>query len=147
MPAVIVPDFLPSRCGFRFANAFPRGPVFRLPVLRLPVGDASRGLCGGMIYAACDLFHGRAEPPPDDVPPAYGTPLFRHFVRRLFDSFHLPWGPMKYYAWMRVPESVTRTVLLHRTVRHEWPRVRRDLDGGHPAALGLVRVCTRNPLR
>ena len=31
--------------------------------------------------------------------------------------------------------------------RPQWPRVRRELDAGRLAALGLIRVPSRNPLR
>jgi hypothetical protein len=33
-----------------------------------------------------------------------------------------------------------------RMVRVEWPRVRAEIDGGHPSPLGLVRVRSWNPL-
>jgi hypothetical protein len=52
-----VPGFLPSRQGFRFANDFPHVPLrwIGVPgVIRIPIGDASNGLCGGMAFAARD---------------------------------------------------------------------------------------------
>ena len=141
MAAARVPGFLPSLCGFRFSNCFPPQPLLR--VARLGIGNASRGLCGGMVFATRDLFE-RGSPPPDDrQPPGYGTPLFGYLVRRLFQSFHLPWGPLRYYRWMVAGDDL----LLRHTIRREWPRVRRELDAGRLATLGLIRVYSRNPLR
>jgi hypothetical protein len=143
MASARVPGFLPSRCGFRFSNCFPRQPLLRLPLAGLGIGDASRGLCGGMVFAARELFE-RGSPPPDDrEPPGHGSPLFGYLVRHLFQSFHLPWGPLHYYRWMTAADDK----LMRHTVRHEWPRVRRALDAGRLATLGLIRVSSRNPLR
>ncbi|MCI0635653.1 MAG: hypothetical protein L0206_17315 [Actinobacteria bacterium] len=53
----MVPGFLPSTSGFRFANAFSNVPVRRIgipSVISVPIGDASNGLCGGMAFAARD---------------------------------------------------------------------------------------------
>jgi hypothetical protein len=150
MPAVRVLDFLPSRDGFRFANCFPPQPLMRLPLpwlFRLRIGNAANGLCGGMIFSACDLFHARTPPPACTDPPGYGSPLFRCLVRRLFASFHLPWGPLKYYRWMRYTDAPGRASLARRTVASEWPRVRREIDAGRPAALGLVLVRSANPFQ
>jgi hypothetical protein len=31
-------------------------------------------------------------------------------------------------------------------IREEWPKIRADIEGGHPSALGLVRAKSWNPL-
>ena len=83
-----VPGFLPSTHGLRFKNDWPAAAAFRIDVLGLqvPVGDARRGLCGGMVFAVRDLFLlGRAVPP-DTVAPGSG-PLYEYIGRRLKDSF------------------------------------------------------------
>jgi hypothetical protein len=141
MASARVPGFLPSTCGFRFANFFPPQPLLRLG--RLRVGDASRGLCGGMVFAARDFFERGCQPPDDRQPPDYGSPLFGYLVRRLFHSFHLPWGPLRYYRWTAAADGL----LLRHTIRREWPRVRRELDAGRLTPLGLIRTRSRNPLR
>jgi hypothetical protein len=146
MASARVPGFLPSTCGFRFANAFLPQPLLRIPLAglgHLRIGNASRGLCGGMIFAARDFFERGCPPPDDREPPDHGSPLFGYLVRRLFQSFHLPWGPLRYYHWMAARD----TDLFRATVRREWPRVRRELDAGRLAALGLIRPRSRNPLR
>jgi hypothetical protein len=132
---VRVEGFLPSKHGFRFSNCFPCGPVVtvRLPGLGLvPFGDASRGLCGGMAFAVRDYFDaGEAIPVPEE-PPEPGSPLFNYLVRRLWDSFLLPGGPFRYYAWMRLRDDV----IFRRTLTEGWPRIRTELDRGRlvPAA-------------
>ena len=145
-------DFLPSRHGFRFSNYFPPGPVLHLPLPvagTLPVGDASRGLCGGMVFSARDYFEAGRLPPPHDEPPAGDSPLFRYLVRRLFESFNLPSGPLKYYAWMALPDHDTWYArgLRSRTLGEEWPRLRAELDRGRLAPLGFIRHRSGNVFR
>lgn len=144
-----IPGFLPSRSGFRFANRFPSQPLFRLPMLcpgGLPIGNAANGLCGGMVFAAHDFFRAGIPVPEDTTPPASGSPLYRYLVRRMFDSFCLPWGPLRYYRWMAAPERGTAAPSW-KTIRQEIPRILAEIDAGRPAALGVIRVHSRNPLQ
>lgn len=151
-----VDGFLPSTSGFHFTNAFPRQPVlvFDPPgPLRVPIGDASRGLCGGMTYAVRDLFEAGRRPPDLDTPPPPDSPLYRYIVRRLFASWDLPYGVARYYRLMGTPGSdhpvrvatVRGTGMV--TAADEWPRVRLDLHQGVLSPLGLVTEHTPNPLR
>ena len=142
---VRVGDFLPSRHGFRFSNDFPSGPVVKLRLLGLPelcFGDASCGLCGGMSFAVRDYFVQGRPVPDSNKHPAPGSPLFKYLVRRLWDSFRLPGGPFRYYAWMRLPD----VKIWQRTLSDSWPRVRRELDRGRLAPLGMNRYRSRNPM-
>lgn len=148
---VRVQGFAPSASGFRFPNSFPPGPVLAVGVggRRLGVGNAAKGLCGGMVFAARDLFEDGIAPPPATEPPAGGSPLFRYVVRRLFHSFDLPVGPARYMAWMVLPAGDGRHGLrgiASRSVRREWPRIKRDLDRGVLSPVGLVRLRSFNPL-
>ncbi len=152
MSAWVVPNFLPSRCGMRFCNYFPPGPVLSLPLPYgrcVPVGDASRGLCGGIVFTVRDYFEAQREPPSCEEPPAGDSALFHYLVRRLFDSFNLPTGPLKYCAWMSLPDEDTRYArgLRTRTFREEWPRIKAELDRGRLSPLGFIRHRTANPLR
>lgn len=153
-----VPDFLPSSSGFRFPNRFPHVPVRRISVhglVSIPIGDASDGLCGGMVFAVRDYFETGRPPPQDSSPPAEGTPLFRYLVDRLFDSFDLPMGPTQYLKLMSpaLPDSDGALARLGigphgrawQTIRQEWPRIRAEIDRGHPSPIGLVRVKSSNP--
>jgi hypothetical protein len=152
-----VEGFLPSRSGFAFANDFPSVPVRRIGVpgvVSVGVGDASNGLCGGMTYAVRDYFEAGRTPPTDAAAPGEG-PLFDYLVDRLFDSFDLPAGPARYLELMSplLPDGETLLSRLGlaphgrawRMIEAEWPRVRDDVDAGHPSPLGLVMVRSSNP--
>ncbi|HEX9123106.1 MAG TPA: hypothetical protein VF984_07060 [Actinomycetota bacterium] len=75
---------------------------------------------------------------------------------RLFDSFNLPLGPVRYLELMNPPLPEGETVWSRlgltphgrawRTVKEEWPKVRAEIDAGHPCPLGLVRMKSTNPL-
>ena len=140
MAGTRVPGFSPSVNGLRFPNAFPKGPL--LHVAGIPIGNASNGICGGMAFAARDLFEAGLPPPADTSPPAPGTPLFGYLVRRLFASFDLPLGPIRYLLWMVLPKGNRFGIhgVAWRTIRHHWPRIRSDLDRGILPPLGLVRA-------
>ncbi len=152
-----VAGFTPSTSGFRFPNAFPHVPVRRIGIpgtLSVPIGDASNGLCGGMVFAARDYFEAGRTPPPDTTPPSEG-PLFDYLVDRLFDSFCLPWGPGRYLALMSplLPDGETFWTRLGfgvhgrswQMARDEWPKIRADVDAGHPSPIGLITVKSSDP--
>jgi hypothetical protein len=153
----VVPGFLPSTHGFRFANSFPHVPLRSIGVpgvIEVPIGDASNGLCGGMAFAARDYFEAGRQPPPDTTPPGSGA-LYDYLVQRLLDSFGLPLGPKRYLELMNpaLPDGETWLSRLGwlphgrawRMAREEWPKVRADLDGGRLSPLGLVKVKSLDP--
>jgi hypothetical protein len=152
-----VPGFLPSMSGFHFKNSFSRVPVRRIGIPRvvsLGIGDASNGLCGGMAYAVRDYYETGRTPEADTTPPSGGR-LFDYLVDRLFDSFDLPFGPVRYLQLMNplLPdgESIWSRLGLAphgrawRMIAREWPMIRADIDSGHPCPLGLVRVKSTDP--
>jgi hypothetical protein len=139
MTSNAVPGFLPSRNGFRFANRWPAGAArtWQLGLLTLGIGDVGRGLCGGMAFAARDRFERGEAAPPDRAAPGAGSPLFREIVDRQFDSFgrFLVEVPVRFLvAALASDRSRWRA-----TVRDAWPAIRRDIDAGALAMLGLVR--------
>jgi hypothetical protein len=148
-------DFLPSRDGFAFDNTWPPAPglPIRTPFGTVGLGNAAAGLCGGMVFAALDYWVAGVAPPA--ARPGPGTPLYRYVVRRLIDSWHLPAGVARYYLWMNLagqdyrPEVLRQRAMLHglgwRTSEQHWPRVRASIDGGHPAALGIVTMASARP--
>ncbi len=107
-----------------------------------------------MAFAARDYFEAKRSPPDDTVAPGEG-PLFDYLCDRLFDSFDLPSGPARYLELMSPVlsdgESIWSRVglLPHgrawQTVRGEWPKVRADIDAGHPSPLGLIKVKSTDP--
>ena len=95
-----VRNFRPSQNGFHFSNSFIDVP-YDFKVLGVPIrsGHAYNGMCGGMIFAVCDLFYAGKQPPDDRFSPSKGQ-FFTYLCQRLIDSFALPFGPLKYYIWM-----------------------------------------------
>ncbi|MCM3922476.1 hypothetical protein ND748_12505 [Frankia sp. AiPs1] len=165
-----VPGFLPGASAFRFTNSFDVQPLLalRLPGMprRLGIGDASRGLCGGMIFAVRDLFETGLAVPPDVEPPRRGSPLYGYLVRRLLASFDLPRGVARYYGLMRAADTyplprsgsatrpgsrpgsaLGRLGVGRRSLADEWPRIRLDLDSGRLAPIGVITVHSADPLQ
>jgi hypothetical protein len=154
-----VPGFLAGRDSLGFANTWPSQPdlILTLPLPGRPawlrIGDASNGICGGMVFAVRDYFEAGVPPPPDTTPPAAGSVLYAYLVKRLFDSFDLPRGALRYYRGMTMPDE-DRTVLTRlrrgiagNTVTAQWPALRACLDAGRLCPLGLVTVKSPNPGR
>lgn len=147
-----IPGFLPTTAGFHFANRWPPSPTLRFaaripgPVpfeLELRIGDAANGLCGGMALATRDRWMRGEPPPPDREPPAEGSALFRELVRRQIASLELGVTVARFY---RAGASTDRN-RARIAVRETWPAVRREIDAGRPAALGLVHVASADPRR
>jgi hypothetical protein len=148
MPLVQVPGFLPSRSGFHFANSWPPDTIY--PVVTLPIigtvaaQDATRGLCGGFVFAALDLFlhEPRLSPPADTRPAADGTPLFNYIASRQVDSIAL--NGIKYIQWIQTPDQddglqlFDNRGLARRMVETEWPAIKADIDSGVPSPLALI---------
>ena len=141
-------QFLPSANGFGFANRWPHVAPLRyriggpLPV-ELAIGDAANGLCGGVAFAALDLWFAGVAMPAVAETPADGSPAFRYIVRRQLDSFELGLAPARFYllgAPWRSAASRSAEV-----IRRELPRIRRELAAGQPVALGLVHAVSANP--
>jgi len=145
-----IPNFKPSKQGLPYSNSWDHYPDITIKLPRpfgsIKIGDASNGLCGGMVFAVRDLYEAHKLPPPGK--PQEGSPAFDYLVNRLFASFDLPEGVAKYYAWMNLPAH--DTVLgphgtSWRTIRQTMPPLRRSIDAGHPVPLGLVCVHSADP--
>ena len=157
MTSVRVPDFSPKVNGLHFPNAFPPDPIasFRLgDIANLSIGDASKGLCGGMAYTVRDLKEAKVAPPSRTDPPHAGEAIFGYIVGRQIDSIDHGVVPLRFFKLMDparpAHESVVEQVLgWFRIDRHsrtwtmvnlEWPAIRTELDGGQLSILGLVKV-------
>ena len=154
-----IPGILPSRNGLHYPNSWPDEPdiTFNVPPFPpLTLGNASSGLCGGMVFAVRDLFHAGLLPPPATKNPADNTPAFKYIVSRLIDSFNVPAGILEYYTWMVLPAHddqinmfgniiTTVTGTSSRTINQSMPVVRATIDSGQPCPLGLVRVHSSDP--
>jgi hypothetical protein len=156
MEHAAVPGYRPSVHGFRFANAFPSGPTVTLGPFdprRIGFGDASAGLCGGMVLASRDLYEAGLAAPADTEPPANGSPRFRAIVRRQVQSLDWLRVPLRYFDLQAFrPDPPTGLAAwLHRepprvvALRAEWPRIRAGIDDGHPVVVGLIRASGPSP--
>ncbi|MDX6298537.1 MAG: hypothetical protein QOI51_2394 [Nocardioidaceae bacterium] len=132
-----VAGFLPSASGFHFANSWPHQPdiTVPLPTGAVKIGDAANGLCGGMTYAVRDFFEASLPIPANVTNPPLHSPLYAFIVRRLFDSFDIPGGVMKYLSWQAPTRNQFRD-----TVEDEWPKIKAGVDAGQPVPLGLIRT-------
>jgi hypothetical protein len=158
---VRVPGFLPSTSGLHFDNQFPHVPLeeIDLGVAKIPFGNAANGLCGGMVFTVRDYFEaGRPLPPaPGNAPPQPGNPLFDYIVDRLYDSFDLPKGLLRYLELMNpaLPDDESVRSRLHLAphgrswlmIKSEWPKIQADLDNSRLTPVGLVRIISSDPLK
>jgi hypothetical protein len=143
----VVPGFLPSTHGLHFANSYPPGPTVRLGPIDprvIGVGDASSGLCGGMCYTVRDLFEAGIAPPVDRSPPDNGTPRFEAIVRRQVQSLDWFRLPIRFWTRSAIGGSFGGDRAAS-TFEREWPTVRREIDEGRLAMIGLIRVTGLNP--
>jgi hypothetical protein len=113
------------------------------------------GLCGGMALTVRDLYEKQIDPPPDRDAPANGSRRFRALVRRQVQSFDWLRLPLRFYVLSAIHPDVPTwwsRLLGRRTIGdvvldEEWPAIRREIDGGHLAMVGLVRSESFNPFR
>jgi hypothetical protein len=133
--------FRPSRDGFRFGNAWPRGAPVTLAGIGM--GRVYGGLCGGMAYEARRAWLAGEPLPADTVAPADG-PLADRLFKAQLASLGLPAGPLR-YLWLQLPPNDRARREL--TLGHGLPGLRRSLAAGAPALLGLIRVVTWDPRR
>ncbi len=140
-----VPDFLPSTDGLRFANSFPSGPTVKIGPLdpsKIGIGDASAGLCGGMVVYVSERFAAGRPTPTESEPPANGSPLFRALVRNQLRS--LDWFVTPLRFWRLAAMDPARAA--RRSRDRELPRIRAAIDGGRLVRVGLVRHHGFNPM-
>jgi hypothetical protein len=142
---------MPSGQAFRFANSWPHVAAFTVNVkgIDVPVGDASKGLCGGMVFATRDYFEGGQAIPALTATPGSG-PLYEFVGRRLKESFDLPLGPTKYLQFMAAPDGDSGVPVLrwfgllrvrgvaYRTIHDELPKIIADIDANKLSCVGLV---------
>jgi hypothetical protein len=146
--------FKASVNGLHFTNSWPSEPdiVVNVPPFgNVAIGDASNGLCGGMVFTVRDVFQAGMPPIPDTSNPPAQSPLFNYIVARLFASFNIPGGVLKYFDWMNTPDhdtgiwfAIRRGVCWH-TIMEEWPRIKADIDSNMLSPIALVTVYSANP--
>ncbi|MBC9932747.1 hypothetical protein [Chitinophaga qingshengii] len=153
--------FKPSVNGFHFSNNdFPDCPLFKLtqPIpfgkISIPIGNASKGVCGGMVFAARDLFENNMLPPATKESPCNDS-LYRYLVDRLIASFNLP-GGIATYMFLMNPElsdhettaskiGITPRGRAWRMIKQEWPVIKNKLDNNQLVPLALILKKSLNP--
>ena len=151
--------FVPSQHGYKFTNHWGDVP-YSLPPLKGSVldykyGNASNGLCGGMVDSARDFWKANKPIPSTTTPPpGEQSPLFDYIVKRLFDTFDVDDVSLylKYMnpAYPDTDENVASSLGVADgrasvVINTEWPIVRDDIDGRSPSCLGLVTIKSLNP--
>lgn len=153
-----VPGFLPSVSALKFGNSWPHLPLITIPTPFGPIniGDTAMGVCGGMAYVARDLFESRALPPTQINPPSTTTdPICQYTVGRFLDSMS-PAAVITYYALMdpALPDHETELSKIGLAphgrawvmINEAWPKIKADIDSGHPSPIGLVLIKSVNPI-
>ena len=142
----VIPGFLPSVNGLHFANRWEPGPTVRLGPIDprwVGIGDAKDGLCGGMCWFVRERFEAGLPIPADRVAPANGSTLFRAIVGCQLRS--LRWLTVPWRFWRAA--SMSPAALTRATLTGEWPRIRRELDAGRLALVGLIRHHGWSPMQ
>lgn len=160
--------FDPAVHGFHFRNRFSGSDVIdelvatrrldELAGVDLPVGLENLvgrlrsaefwgafGLCGGMSWAALDLFAANQLPPVESSVPKRHTELFKMLVSRQADSMRQGRLTARCLRYQITPVVSSfwrpwRVSLGEITEVGEWPRVRTSIDSGVPVPVCLVRV-------
>jgi hypothetical protein len=150
-PQVRVGLFRPSTHGLHFVNSFDSMPhiVIPFPTGPLAIGDAANGMCGGMVYAVRDYFEAGLPIPSQTTAPGSNSFLYTYLTIRLYDSFDIPVGPIRYLNLMSpgmYDGGVTHPGRFYFMVTEEWPLVKANLDAGILSPLGLIRVITPDML-
>ncbi len=88
-----------------------------------------------MCWYVRERFEAGLPIPADRAAPANGSPLFRSIVRRQILSLRWLTVPWRFWRAASMPlDALART-----TLTEAWPRIRRELDAGRLAQIGLIR--------
>jgi hypothetical protein len=151
--------FLPVRDGFKFSNQWPNTP-YSLPPLKgtmldYKYGNASNGLCGGMVFAARDYFEaGLSIPEVMTAPVGERDLLFRYLVDRLFATFSVDSVSLMLKLMNPLYPDTDENILgalglaagrSSVMANEEWPLIRADIDAGRPSPLVLITVKSTLP--
>jgi hypothetical protein len=128
-------NFSPFIHGFKFANYF-KNTLANIPGF----GKVETyGRCGGMAYTALDYYFGGLAVPLAGDLPADGVPLADYIFERQVLSFTSP-SAINFIAWSLYADEPTWFFkgLSQATRQDEFPKLKSQLDLGHPQVLGLI---------
>ena len=123
--------------GFRFRNAFDVADLLDWSLFDNWTKDKPiiYGLCGGMCFAALDLFYESKSVPQLDTPPEDETKLYKYLLARQLDS--LSFDTLKNVITWTLQDDLD---LARWTAKNEIPQILASLDQGIPVVLALIRV-------
>lgn len=132
-PAVKTP-FNPASDGFKFGNGFKN-------IVISEINLTTKGLCGGMSYAALDYFLAGVPTPQQDHRPAEGTPLQSYLYDRQVTSLKEPFD--KWAEYFVNPGGVRNREFFNWGLQAGSGRLGEliaHIDRGQPVPLGLLTV-------
>jgi hypothetical protein len=146
-PAPITPPnihtFRPSANGFAFVNHFQGTPLpGGLGAIGEGIGKSlgapsTFGLCGGMSFAAADLFLAGRTPPTRATQPTRGQPLYEYIQSRQITSVGANMSLAGTFGrWMGLPDN--GPLGTRRLSIVEIDELAASLEAGKPAVIGLV---------
>lgn len=135
-------DFRPSLHGFLFINSFEGSPIGDIGVpgaraIATQVVGGRFGLCGGMSFAAADLFFaGVARPAQNTVPPP-GSAWYQYIHARQAESVARDLSIIALFGrWMRAPDEGLTGVRVQTLAALE--SMRAPLLAGRGVVVGMV---------
>lgn len=139
-------DFTPGKGTgwFKFANSFDTNLFDGKGIVTwgyIPVGHASFGLCGGMVYAAKD-YHEAQMPLPQCPKLDLSSPL-GNFIKERQVASVLNGTDLYTYALQTMCGS---KVSDYHLCAAEWSKIKATIDADHPSPLGLILAKSYNPL-
>lgn len=121
--------------GFKFPNRFENSPFFIGPV---EVGNANKGLCGGMAAAAACYYKYRVKVPEDKIPPSHEhKPELLEYLKRAQWStvMSTPAGLLNYAACTIEGSQADR-----KSVCETLPIIKNRIAKNEPCLLALIRA-------
>lgn len=139
MSGSVAVGFRPREHGWHFPNQWTRGAP--ASIAGVTVGRVYGGLCGGMCVTAARAWSaGKALPQTREVPP--DGPITAELWAAQLVSMDLPQGPLRY---LRLQLPLATAARRRSTLGAAIPAVRRRLQTGRAAPVGLVRALSWNP--
>lgn len=134
--------FLSKDRGFQFANRFDVADLIDWSVFTEWTKEHPLiyGLCGGMCFAALDLFYENKTVPQVFAPPLDETQLYKYLRNRQIASLSLDTLTNVIRWTLEDDRDVAQW-----TAREEIPQILASLDEGTPVVLALIRVRKGNP--
>ena len=129
--------FISKDRGFRFRNSFDVADLLDWGPFDEWTKDKPivYGLCGGMCFAALDLFYEKKSMIQLETTPEDETQLYKYLLARQIDS--LSFDTLKNVITWTLQDDLD---VARWTAKNEIPQIVASLDQGTPVVLALIRV-------